>query len=249
MNSKFFSAYYSGEQFKNFSTIHLISLLSIFIISVLLYVFSEKIKSLNIDKSVRHVLAYTLAITELSFQIWCAMSGVWTSEYNLPFHLCSVATIICIVMLFKKSYKIFELAYYWGLAGAGFAIITPDLSGYNYPHYVFFKYFILHGFIIISVLYMIFIYDYNLSFKSAIRAFIITNLFAVIVIPVNLLTGGNYLFLCRKPDAFTLLDCFGSWPWYIIPMEVIVIVVFFILYLPFAWKKDIKKMKDEDLKD
>lgn len=249
MNSKFLSVYFSGEQFKPFSFIHLISLSILIIVIILLYILSNKIKSLKTDKPIRHALAYILIIIELSFHIWCSIGGVWTSKYNLPFHLCSAATIICIVMLLKKSYRIFKLAYYWGLAGAAFALITPDLSGYNYPHYVFFKYFMLHSFIIISVLYMIFIYDYVLSFKSVSHAFVITNLFAVIVIPVNLLTGGNYLFLCRKPDVYTLLDCFGPWPWYIISMEVIVIVMYSVLYFPFALKKGINKSKDIDIKD
>lgn len=249
MESRFFSVYFSGKQFEPFSSVHLISLSVLLIACILLYVLSNKIKSLKIDKPLRDALAYILIATELSFQIWCSVGGVWTPKYNLPFHLCSAATIICIVMLLKKSYKIFELAYYWGLAGAGFALITPDLSGYNYPHYVFFKYFILHSFIIISILYMAFIYDYVLSFKTVLRAFIATNLFAIVVIPINILTGGNYLFLCRKPDVFTLLDYFGSWPRYIIPMEIIVIIVFYVLYIPFALKKHINKSNNIDMKD
>ena len=244
MKSKFFSVYFNGEPFGLFSTVHIISLVTIFILSILLYVFSDKLKSDNTDKFFRHMLAYILIVTELSFQFWCAYNHVWTVEYNLPFHLCSAATIICIVMLFKKSFKIYQLAYYWGLAGAAFALLTPDLSGYNYPHYVFFKYFILHGFIILSVLYMTFVHKYILSFKSVLNAFIITNLFAVIVAPIDGITGGNYLFLCKKPEVFTLLDYFGQWPWYIIPMEILVFFVFIILYIPFSLRKDIKDCKN-----
>ncbi len=244
MKSKFFSVYFYGEPFGLFSTIHIISLVTIFIMSVLLYVFSDKFKNDTTDKLFRHALAYILIVTECSFQFWCAYNHVWTAEYNLPFHLCSAATVICIVMLFKKSFKIYQLAYYWGLAGAMFALITPDLSGYNYPHYVFFKYFILHGFIILSVLYMTFVHKYFLSFKSVLNAFIITNVFAAIVAPIDFITGGNYLFLCRKPNVFTLLNYFGLWPWYIIPMEILVFSVFIILYIPFSLRKDIKEWEN-----
>lgn len=241
MNSKFFSIYYYGEPFKLFSTVHIVFLLIILIMNILLYIFSDRFRNNNADRFSRYALAYILIVTELSFQFWCAFNGVWTPEYNLPFHLCSVATIICIIMLFKKSYRIYKIAYFWGMAGALQAIMTPDLSGYNYPHYVFFKFFILHGFIIISVLYMTFIHNYSLTFKSVLNAFVVTNLFALIVIPVDILTGGNYLFLCRKPEAFTLLDYFGSWPWYIIPLEIIVFIMFVVLYLPFAIRRFINK--------
>lgn len=240
---EFFSVYYHGEPFRLFSAAHILSLLIIFIINILLYIFADRFKDDKVDRFARYALAYALIATELSFQLWCAFMGVWTPEYNLPFHLCSAATIICVIMLFKKSYAIFRIAYFWGLGGALQALLTPDLSGYNYPHYVFFKFFILHGLIIISVIYMAFVHSYSLTFKSVLNAFVITNLFAIIAAPVDMLTGGNYLFLCRKPDAFTLLDYFGPWPWYIIPLEIIVFIMYVILYLPFAIKSYIKKYR------
>ena len=245
---KFFSVYYYGQPFKLFSETHIISLLIIFSLNILLYIFADRFKVDKTDRFYRHVLAYALITTELSFQLWCGLKGVWTPEYNLPFHLCSAATIICVIMLFKKSYPIYQIAYFWGLGGALQALITPDLSGYGYPHFVFLKYFILHGLIIISVVYMTFVHSYRLTFKSLLKAFFITNLFAIIVVPVNMLTGGNYLFLCRKPDAFTLLDYFGSWPWYIISMEIIVFIMFVILYLPFEISSYIKKSNKSSYK-
>ena len=234
---------YNGEPFKLFSSAHIISLFIILISNLLLYFSSPKLRANKIDRVFRYSIAAALIAIELSFQLWCALKGVWTAEYNLPFHLCSAATIICSIMLFNKSYKIYQIAYFWGLGGALQALLTPDLSGYNYPHFVFFKYFILHGFIIISVVYMTFVHSYKLNFKSVINAFTVTNLFALIVIPIDVITGGNYLFLCRKPEAFTVLDYFGSWPWYIIPMEAVVFMMFFVLYLPFGIRNFVQKDK------
>lgn len=229
-----FSVYYQGDPFKLFSKAHIASLLTIIVLNIMLYFYSDRFKEKRIDKFVRNSIASILIITELSFQLWCAVTGVWTVEYNLPFHLCSAATIICAAMLYINSYRIYKTAYFWGLGGALQALLTPDLSGYNYPHYVFFKYFVLHGLIIISVLYMTFVHSYKINFKSVLNAFAVTNLFALIVVPIDMMTGGNYLFLCRKPEAFTLLDYLGPWPWYIVPMEAVVFIMFVILYLPFA---------------
>jgi uncharacterized membrane protein YwaF len=52
------------------------------------------------------------------------------------------------------------------------------------------------------------------------------------------LIGSNYLFLAHKPDTPTLLDIFGLWPWYILGMVGIGMILF--LISPFAiktWKK------------
>ena len=105
---------------------------------------------------------------------------------------------------------------------------------------------ILHGLIITSVLYMTFVHSYSLTFMSVLNAFAMTNLFAIIVAPVDMVTGGNYLFLCRKPDAFTLLDCFEPWPWYILPMEIVVFMMFVVLYLPFAIRDYVQKHRDSN---
>ncbi|MCQ1528903.1 YwaF family protein [Lutispora saccharofermentans] len=236
--------WFNGEPFRLLSRVHIAALLIIFILNMMIYFFSDRLREVKTDKLCRNIIALALITTELSFQIWCAVIGVWTAEYNLPFHLCSAATIICAIMLFMKSYRIYQIAYFWGLGGALQALLTPDLSGYNYPHYVFFKYFILHGLIVISVLYMAFVHSYRLAFRSVLNAFAVTNLFAVIVIPVDILTGGNYLFLCRKPEAMTLLDYLGPWPWYIIPMEAVVFAMFVILYLPYAISDFVQKHRD-----
>lgn len=233
---RFFSVYYSGKPFQLFSEVHIITLLAIIFINLIICFNAERLRESRADRFARHFIASWLVLTELSFQLWCALTGVWTAEYNFPFHLCSAATIICAVMLYKNSYNIFRLAYFWGLGGAIPALMTPDLSGYNYPHYVFFKYFILHGLIVISVIYMTVVHRYKLNIRSVIRAFIYLNIFALFVIPVNIITGGNYLFLCRKPEAVTPLDYLGTWPWYIISMELVVLAMFFALYLPFVIK-------------
>jgi hypothetical integral membrane protein (TIGR02206 family) len=52
--------------------------------------------------------------------------------------------------------------------------------------------------------------------------------------PVNRLTGGNYLFLSRKPEGGSLLDLLGPWPWYILSLEAVALLLFTILYLPFV---------------
>lgn len=63
------------------------------------------------------------------------------------------------------------------------------------------------------------------------------NMLVVIIYPINILTGGNYMFLARKPSTASLLDVLGPHPWYLLALEVVAVVLFMLLYLPFAIKK------------
>ena len=65
------------------------------------------------------------------------------------------------------------------------------------------------------------------------KVFFITNIYMIIVAAINYLINANYLYICHKPGGTTLLSFFGPWPYYIIPMEIAALVIFFILYLPF----------------
>lgn len=42
------------------------------------------------------------------------------------------------------------------------------------------------------------------------------------------------MFISHKPDDPSLLDLIGPWPWYILSLEGVALVMCVILYLPFA---------------
>lgn len=57
---------------------------------------------------------------------------------------------------------------------------------------------------------------------------------------VNPLLGSNYLLIAYKPDVASLLTLLAPWPWYILEFEGIGLLMFLILYLPFAIR-DLRK--------
>ena len=63
-----------------------------------------------------------------------------------------------------------------------------------------------------------------------------TNIYMVSVFFINQLIGSNYLFVAYKPPGPTLLDALPEWPWYLLYMEAIGLVMFLLLYLPFIIK-------------
>lgn len=104
----------------------------------------------------------------------------------------------------------------------------------GYPHFTFFYFFVAHGGIIVASLFMIAAYDYRPRWGSIWRTLLYLNLLLIPIGLINAITGGNYMFVARKPADPSLLDLLGPWPWYLLSMEAAALIIFIILYLPFA---------------
>lgn len=191
---------------------------------------------------VRWIIFGTLVLSEVSLIIWSVVTGVWDIRYNLPLHLCTISLLSSSYMLIKNSYNVFEIIYFFALGGALQAIITPELF-YTFPHFRFFHYFIAHFAIILAVLYMVWVCKFTITFRSAFKSFFVLNVIAVFVFFVNKVTGANYMFLARKPATPSILDWLGPYPWYILSLEIIAMVLFLLLSVPFYLKDFISGRK------
>lgn len=149
----------------------------------------------------------------------------------LPLHLCGVSVFLTAAMLMGRSKFLFEILYFWGIAGASMAILTPDVR-YTFPHFLFLSFFLSHALIIVGVAYMMLVYRCRPTGWSLARVLVITNLYMVFVALVDLLLGTNYLFLCQKPEGISLMDWLGPWPWYIAGLEAVGAGLFFLIYVP-----------------
>ncbi|GAA0342851.1 hypothetical protein GCM10008967_36630 [Bacillus carboniphilus] len=127
----------------------------------------------------------------------------------------------------------FEFTYFAGVGSALQAMLTPDISSYTFPHFRYVHFFISHGGIVVANLFFVIVERYLPSFQSLWRAYIYLNLYTFFIFFLNLLLEGNYMYISQKPFNPSLIDYLGPWPWYIIPLEVITLLTFFILYLPF----------------
>ena len=139
-------------------------------------------------------------------------------------------------MLMTKNYRIYEFTYFLGIGGAIQALATPGLGIYGFPHFVFFQYFLSHGLLITSAIYMTVVEGFRPTWKSMVRVFVWTNIYVVIVYFINNAIGSNYLMINYKPATPSLLDLLPPWPIYIVYMELIGIATMLLLYVPFAVK-------------
>ena len=103
---------------------------------------------------------------------------------------------------------------------------------------------ISHGLLITSGIYMTVVEGLRPTWKSFWRVVIGLNIYAAIIFPINKLLGTDFLYINAKPSIASLLDLLRPWPYYIIYMELIGILVFLLLYLPFIitdWRANHKE--------
>ena len=80
---------------------------------------------------------------------------------------------------------------------------------------------------------MVWVEEFSVSMKSVFKSMIVLNILAMIAFIANLMTGANYMFLARKPANPSILDYLGPYPWYILSLELLALIMFILLYLPF----------------
>lgn len=230
----FFAEDFQGSAFEYFGSTHLAALGALTLLNLFLFRFRNS--SSGTKAAIRWLLAIILLVNEIAWHYWNFIYNKWTIQTMLPLHLCSLLVWTGAFMLMTKNYRVSEFMYFMGIAGAIQALATPGIGIYGFPHFVYFQYFLSHGLIITSAIYMTVAERFRPTWKSLLRVAIWMNVYVVIIFFVNLFIGSNYLLINEKPVTPSLLNLLPEWPIYILYMELIGIISMLLLYLPFAVK-------------
>ena len=220
-----------NENFKLFSNEHLLIIGLIFFLCIILpylakYYFSESRKLF-----LTRFLAVIISITAVLWIIIRVSLGRFVMETDLPLDLCNLAALSLTFLMWKPKYKFHEILYFLILSGTFQAILTPHLLE-GFPNYTFMKYWIVHGGLVVFVIYITCAYKFYPAKLSILKTFIVLQIYTLLMFPINWLIGSNYFYIMRKPPTSSLLDYFGPWPWYIVVCEGIAVILFVIVYLP-----------------
>ena len=161
-------------------------------------------------------------------QLAYAERGLWSARVNLPFQLSDAVTLVSVIALWRPRPALVELVYYWAFAATLQALVTPDLRQ-AYPDVLYFTYFTTHGGALAAACLLVLGERRRPRAGSALRAYAVTAGFAVLAAVATLASGGNYLFLRRKPAGGSLLDAMGPWPVYIGAAAALALVLFLLL--------------------
>jgi hypothetical integral membrane protein (TIGR02206 family) len=163
---------------------------------------------------------------------WLVAQRQWTPAIGLPLHICDSATVLAAAALWTRRRALIELLWFWAIAGTLLALVTPDIPQ-AFPDILWFQYYLAHGAIVAAALFLVVGLRIAPGRTAAIRAAALTLAYAAAVGAVDVVTGGNYLYLRRPPLSPTLLNVMGPWPWYVLSATVLGLVLFALLQAPF----------------
>jgi hypothetical integral membrane protein (TIGR02206 family) len=181
-------------------------------------------------RAARLVIGWALLANELG---WWAFrySHEGVHAWNLPLQLCDLTVWLAVLACLTARRGIAEFAYFAGMAGAGMALLTPDLWS-PWPTYPAIYFFVAHGGIVIAVTLVAFGGMVRFRPGAVWRSFGWLVAYAAPVGAFNAAFGSNYMYLSRKPASASLLDKLGPWPWYLLPAAAAGLGLFWLLWLP-----------------
>ena len=211
---------------------HLVPLAVLVVAAVVLCVAARRSPGRWID-AVAASIALVLVIAELSWQPYVLANHVWSAGASLPVQLCDVGGFVAAAALLWRQLLLVEIAYFWGLGGTLQAVLTPDLGDQHFPSFPYLQFYVTHDLVILAALFLVIGLALYPRPGAVRRIFLLTLAFAVGVGLLDLVTGGNYMYLRQVPASGSLLNLMGPWPWYIAAGAVLTLVVLAILNAPF----------------
>jgi hypothetical integral membrane protein (TIGR02206 family) len=222
-------------EFRAFDAQHIISLITIAGLCFLAAKVARKGGS-SANRFARGLIALSLLSYTAFFYVHQGLKGFLSWEYSLPLELCNVVMVACLISLFRPNQLATEVAYFWGLGGVLHATVTPDLAS-GFPSVDFILFFWSHGATLIAIAYLILSPGFSPRKGSILRMMIGLNIYGLIVGSIDAAMDWNYGYLCWKPLVPSLLDYLGPWPWYILSLELIALITFVILDVPWRFKR------------
>lgn len=180
------------------------------------------------------IIAAAIVITELSWQPYVLANHVWSAAYSLPVQLCDVGGFVAAAALLWRQALLVEIAYFWGLGGTVQALLTPDLRD-HFPSFPYLQFYATHDLVVLAALFLVIGLGLQPRAGAIRRIFLLTLAFAVVIGLIDLVTGGNYLYLRQLPAQASLLSAMGPWPWYIAVGALLTLIVLTVLDAPFRF--------------
>jgi len=159
-----------------------------------------------------------------------AALGTWSVKYDLPLQLTDAVSVVSALALWTGRRRFVELCYLWAMTATLQAVLTPDLS-HSFPNVYYFTYFMYHDGAVVGACLLVFGERLYLQPGAVRRVYLTTLAWACAAGVGDMITGGNYMYLRKKPGHASLVSALGSWPWY----AVVTIVVIAPAFLFAAW--------------
>lgn len=227
----------NANPFILFGTTHIVTIIAITLISIflpLIYKTKSEYQKSIMTKAIAFVIFCHVIISP--YKDLYLLENPYNWREVLPFHMCDLSEIFLIFFLLGGPSILYKCAFFWGLAGATMAIITPDIEFLDLD-YAFFM--VGHGMIIIGIMYATVALDNRPYAKDIVTVSLIT---ALILLPITYLINyilgepANYWYLMQKPAGASLMDAFPEPPYHLLVTTPLAILMFCLIYIPYFVK-------------
>ena len=217
-----------SSQFEFLGPFHLAAIVAMFAVPVLLTFVVKRLHSAKATRAVCGAFTGVLLLNDIlpGVQRLVLIGPHEFARWYLPLHVCSIAVFAVAAALVFRWQTAYEIAYFWGLAGATNAVVTPP------PVADYLQYFIAHGGIVAGALFATWGLGMRPTNRSVLRVFALLNCLALVAFGVNWALDSNYMFLSRPPATESPFF-FAPWPWYILILDGVALGLFYLLLLPF----------------
>lgn len=219
--------------FRAFSTSHLMAMGMLVVALLISTIYSRSRLSRRGQK--RFLLGVSLIpLMGTSLLIMMKLvEGEFSYLEDLPIHICRVLAIVAPIVYWQEKPWATGICYFWIMVGTVNAALTPDLL-YDFPHWEYLSYFILHNSLIFLPMYYVLVMGHRIRHRDLWLAIAAANGFLLFSLIFNKLVGSNYMYSMHKPETASLLDYLGPWPWYLVIVQLVGVVLFYTVYLPFV---------------
>jgi len=187
--------------------------------------------SFKVKNSFKYLIIFLLLINQImDFYREGIAIGRW--QEGLPLHLCDFSTMAIILFFLTKKRDFFVFAFFFGIAGGGMSILTPD-TVYGFPYIGYIQSQIGHTVILMGVTYAMIIDKQRPYLIDVPKALFYASVLLLFTYFMNYILGTNYWFLAEKPIGDNITSFMRPEPFHIIDLYIAAIVICYAIYLPY----------------
>jgi len=224
-----------GEQaFVPYGLSHGVVVVVFAVVAAALVVIGRRQRGTAAQRRTSRVFAVIFALFMVPLQLFYLSPEQWGIGHSLPLQLCDLAAFAAIWALWSHSATAFVLAYFWGLTLTAQGFVSPELNGPDFPAVEFIMFFGLHCLVVWAAIYLTWGVGLRPDWRGYRVAVLATITWGVVMFAFNSAVGTNYGFLNAKPQAASLLDALGPWPWYLLSELLLGALIWALITLPWT---------------
>ncbi len=160
-----------------------------------------------------------------------ALIGHWNLSSGLPLQWCDFTGGIAGLAVLTRRQPFYEVSLFWGIAGAGSALLTPTFTQ-GTDWFFLMEFYISHSILLTAPFFLSIYADMRPRAWSWLASLGWLNAVALVMLLFDYLIDANYMFLLQPPAADLAVYRIG-WPYYLVGFEVGCLVAFALIYAPF----------------